>query len=456
MIIARRRAGSACRNRRWLLVGVGVLLAWLVTSPSPLPADSIVLEGGTVHTLVGEPTPGRVLIGDGLIRAVGSEAAVPEDAVRIDVTGLHVYPGMIDALSQLGLVEIGAVAATVDTTELGSYNPQLRAATAIHPASELIPVTRANGITHALCAPRTGGDGVIPGQASLVHLDGWTVEEMAIDPELAMVINWPAIRTRSFDFATFSFRESSYKEAREQAEEAQNELRDWFEAARHYARAAGSGRTERDLKLESLARIFDSGRPTIIQADAERDIEAAIEFAAEQGLRMILAGGRDAWQVKDLLAEKGIPVILGPTQRLPAEQDDPYDRPFRTAGELAEAGVKIAFGSGAGGGFGPGGAHSARTLPYEAAMAAAYGLAREEAFKALTLYPAEILGVDDQLGSIEPGKIANLIVTDGSPLEITTRVHHLIIDGKVVGTGNRHRSLYERYRARPRNEEVSH
>ncbi len=421
-----------------------------------LSAASIVLEGGTIHTLVGEPTPGRVVIQGGLIRAVGPEAAVPEDAVRLEVTGLDVYPGMIDALGQLGLVEISSVAATVDTTELGSYNPQLRAITAIHPASELIPVTRANGITHALSAPRSGRDGVIPGQASLIHLDGWTAEEMAIDPALAMVIQWPGIRTRSFDFAPFSFRESSYKEVEERAEEAQNELRGWLEAARHYAQASGSGRTERDLKLEALARIFDGGQPVIIQADTRRDIEAAVAFASDEGLRMILAGGRDAWRVKELLAAAGIPVILGPTQRLPSEDDDAYDRPFRTAGELASAGVKIAFGSGAAGGFGPGGPHSARTLPYEAAMAAAYGLAPEEALKALTLYPAEILGIGDRLGSIEPGKIANLIITDGNPLEIATRVHHLIIDGRLVGTDNRHRSLYERYRARPRQEEAGH
>ncbi len=416
---------------------------------SGLTAQPLVLSGGTVHSLAGEPAAGNVVIADGLIHAVG--AGAPEGATVLDIEGLHVYPGLFDSLSTHGLVEIGAVRATVDTTELGNYNPHLTAASAIHPASEVIPVSRANGITHALAAPRSGSDGVISGQAALVHLDGWTVEEMAIDPAIAMVIQWPEIRTRTFDFTTFSVRNTPFNEAKETAEEAQAKLRDWFEAARHYAQAsaAGSGRLERDLKLEALARVVEGDLQVIMLADAARDIEAAVAFAEEQKIDFVLAGGRDAWKVKELLAEKQIPVILGRTQSLPAEDDHPYDQPFRSAGELRAAGVKIAFASGAGGGFGPGGPHSARNLPYESATAAAFGLSRDDAIRALTVYPAEILGVGDQLGTVEAGKIANLIVTDGDPLEITTRVVHLIIGGRVVSTANRHRDLYERYRARP-------
>jgi len=431
-------------------IDVAILSLSVALAPQPARAASIVLEGGTVHTLTGEPTQGPVVIEDGVISGVGPGAAIPDGATRIDVTGLHVYPGLFDALGQMGLVEVNAVAATVDHTELGSYNPHLRAATAIHPASEVIPVSRANGITHALSAPRAGSDGVILGQGSLIHLDGWTVEEMAIDTGLAMVIRWPAIQTRSFDFSTFSIRETPFSEAKEKAEKAQNELRDWLDAARHYAQAAAApgSRAERELKLEALARVFE-GLPVIVFANAKRDIEAALGLAEEYELKVILAGGRDAWMLKEQLAEKAIPVILGRTQSLPAQEDDPYDLPYRTAFELTEAGVLVAFGSGAGGGFGPGGPHSARNLPYEAGMAAGYGLSRDQALAALTLNPARMLGVDDELGSIEAGKIANLIVTDGDPLEITTRVHHLIIDGRAVPTENKHRSLYERYRSRP-------
>ncbi|MCZ6727188.1 MAG: amidohydrolase family protein [Acidobacteria bacterium] len=416
---------------------------------SPASAETLVIDGATVHPVSAESFVGRVVIVDGLIEAAGPDAVAPADARVLDASGLHVYPGLCDSFSQLGLVEIGAVSATDDRAEMGMYNPHLRAATAIHPASEVIPVARANGVTHSVVAPRVD-DGVIAGQAALVNLAGWTVEEMTLDVSIAMVIAWPEVETRSFDFSTFSFRETPFNEAKEKAEERQNELRDWLDAARHYAQAAASSdnRGERNLELEALAEIVDGGQLVVILADAKRDIEAAVAFAEEQGLRMILGGGREAWKLKELLAEKEISVILGLTQSLPREEDDPYDRPFRNAGELAAAGVRIAFSSGAGGGFGPGGPHLSRTTPYESGMAAAYGLGREEALKALTLYPAQIFGVDDRLGSIEAGKIANLIVTDGSPLEITTQVRYLIIAGREVSTANRHDRLYERYRSR--------
>lgn len=416
----------------------------------PGATQPLVIEGGTIHPIAGEPFVGRVVVDGGLIREVGADVATPADATTIDASGLHVYPGLFDALSQSGLLEVGAVPATDDQAEMGMYNAHLQAATAIHPASEVIPVTRANGVTHSVVAPQVDDDGVIAGQAALVHLDGWTVEEMAVDPAVAMVVQWPAIVTRSFDFSTFSIRETPFNEAKEEAETKQNELRDWFDAARHYAQAtaAGSTRTDRDLRLEALAGVLDGGQRVLMLADNERDIEAAVEFAEEQGLDMILGGGRDAWKVKEMLAEKGIPVVLGLTQSLPREEDDPYDRPFTAPAQLVEAGVRIAFSSGGGGGFGPGGPHQSRTTPYEAATAVTYGLSEDEALKALTLNPAEIFGVGERLGTIEAGKVANLIVTDGSPLEITTRVEHLIIAGRVVSTANRHRSLYERYRAR--------
>jgi len=164
---------------------------------------------------------------------------------------------------------------------------------------------------------------------------------------------------------------------------------------------------------------------------------------------MILSGGREAWKVSDTLAAKKIPVILGRTQSLPSEEDDPYDRPYAMPAELNKAGVRIAFSSGAGGGFGPSGPHGARTLAYEAAQASAFGLSDDDAMKAITLWPAEMLGVDKQLGSIETGKIGNLIVTDGNPLALTTNVKHLIIAGRDVSLENRHLALYEKYRGRP-------
>jgi len=427
-----------------------LVLVCLLIAPVVLMAETIAITGGTVHPITGDPFVGTVVVTDGLIVAAGPDADAPADSQVIDATGKHVYPGMIDAMSQLGLLEVGAVPATDDQAELGMFNPHLQAATAIHPASELIPVARANGITHTLVAPQVD-DGIIAGQAALIHLDGWTVEEMALDPAIAMVVSWPEIETRRFDFATFSMKETPYNEAKEKADEKRKEVEQWLEAARHYAQAreAGSTRLQKDLKLDTLAQWVADDRLVIISANSERDIKSAIDYSEKIGFRMILAGGRDAWKVKELLAEKEVPVILGIVQSLPREDDDPYDMPFRNPSELVEAGVKIAFASGAGGGFGPGGPHNSRTTPYEAATAVAFGLSEEDAMKALTLWPAEFLGFGDRLGSIEAGKIANLIVTDGNPLEITTQVEHLVINGREVSTDNMHQRLYERYRARP-------
>ena len=414
-------------------------------------ADSLVISGGTVHPMTGEPFVGNIVIEDGIITAVGADVTVPADAAAvIDASGLHVYPGMVDAFSQLGLVEVNAVASTDDQAEMGAYNPHLHAATAVHPASELIPVARSNGITHSLIAPDADDDSVILGQAVLAHLAGWTIEEMTLEPAAAMVIEWPEIRTRRFDFATFSMKESPFNDAKEEAEKKVAELASWLEAARHYRQAseAGSDRLERDIRLEALAGVLDGGQTVVVKANRKRDIESAVEFAEQQQLEIVLAGARDGWKVAEMLAEKEIPVILGTVQSLPAEADDPYDKPFKNAAALVAAGVKIAFSSGAGGGFGPGGPHNVRTLPYEAATAVAYGLDAGDAMRALTLWPAEMLGVGDRVGSIETGKVANLMVVDGDPLEIISRVEHLVIGGEQVPTANRHRALYQTYRAR--------
>lgn len=445
---------TPCRRlRRTLALTVALTSSMLVLPVlpvSPLQAEILVVRGATVHPVSAEPFVGSIVIEDGTIIAVGADAAAPSAATVIEAEGLHVYPGMMDALSQVGLVEVNAVAATDDQAEMGTYNPHLAATTAIHPASEVIPVTRANGVTHVLAAPQTDSGGVIPGRAAVIHLDGWTVEEMLEESSQTLVITWPGVVTRSFDFSTFSFKESPFKEAEETAQKAQNELRDWFDAARHYAQATAGGtvRAARNLKLEALGQALAGDRPIVVIADAKRDLEDAIAFAEEQEIDLVLAGGRDAWQIKETLAEKSIPVILGMTQSLPQDDDDPYDRPYGNPGELVAAGVKIAFGSGAGGGFGPGGPHNSRLIAWESATAIPYGLAAEDALRAVTLWPAEILGVAERLGSIEPGKRANLIVTDRSPLELTFELRHLIIGGVEVSTGNRHLALYEKYRGR--------
>ncbi|MFQ5818089.1 MAG: amidohydrolase family protein [Terriglobia bacterium] len=441
---------------RHMALGFALGLAWLaVATPGHAAEPLYAIRGAKIYTLTGPPIEnGTLIIRNGKIAAVGLNLRIPARAQVINARGLEVYPGLFDSISRLGLIEIGAVSATVDTTELGAYNPQLVAATAVHPASEHILVARANGITHALAAPGAGGGGffgrfsggaaVIPGQGSLIHLSGWTIEEMAIETSVAMMLNWPSIQTRRFDFSTFSIKQRPFTEAKKEYDEKVAKLEDWLEAAKHYAQAAANGSAanfERDLKLEALARVVQGQLPVIVLANDDRDIKNAVEFAQKHKLKMILAGGAQAWKVKDLLREKNIPVILRPTQALPGEEDEPYDKAFTNPGELHAAGINIAFAT-----FG---SSDSRTLPYEAANAVPYGLPWEEALKAVTLYPAQILGVADRVGTLEVGKIANLIVTDGDPLQIQTQVRYLFINGQLTSTDNKHRQLFEKYRARP-------
>jgi imidazolonepropionase-like amidohydrolase len=437
------------RARSTKTIGSTVFLAAAVLTTS-LGAQELAIIGGTVHPVSGPPIENAmVVVRDGRIAQVGAGFAAPAGAQVVDAKGLHVYPGLFDAFSQLGLTEIDSVSATVDSSEIGSFNPHLSTATAVHPAAEAIPVSRENGITHTLAAPsagggRGGGGSVIPGQAAVVHLDGWTVEEMLIQDRAVMVVAWPSLETRSFDFATFSVRERSYTEAVKEYEKKVDELRDWLDAARHYRQAATAGSTAKfadNLELAALSRVLDGGQKVLVVANGARAIRDAVAFAEEQGLDLVLAGGNEAWKEKQLLAEKGVPVILSNAQRLPGADDEGYDQPFTAPAELVAAGVKIAFGS-----FD---SAQSRRLPYAAATAAAHGLSREEALRAVTVNAAEMLGLADRLGVIEPGKLANLIVTDGDPLEITTVVRHLIIDGREVSTDNRHRRFYERWNARP-------
>jgi imidazolonepropionase-like amidohydrolase len=435
------------------LTAVPLVTSWLGTNAMPGPAAAphlYAVRGAKVYTLAGPPLENAtVVIRDGKIAAVGQGLEVPGDAEVIDAKGLEVYPGIFDSATTLGLQEIQAVPATVDTSDVGTYNPQLVAMTAVHPASELIPVARASGITHALAAPlggsRGGGGSVITGQASAINLAGWTVEEMLIRRSVAMVVAWPTLQSRSFDFSTFSVRERPFTEVKQEYDKRIFDLTDLLERARHYAQAMEKGSSanfDRDLKLEALGPVVQGKLPVLVVADQKRAIRDAVEFCDKQKLKMILGSGSESYKVKELLASKHVPVILGPTQSLPEDEDAPYDQSWATPGQLRAAGIKIAFATFADSSF-------SRRLPYQAANAVAYGLPYEEALKAVTLYPAQILGLADQLGTIEAGKIADLIVTDGDPLAIPTQVRYLFINGQLTSTDNKQLRLYEQYRKRP-------
>jgi len=428
------------RIARLLLGGVCVALA---IPAGDAAAQDLVIRGGTVHTLAGPDIPnGAVLVRDGTIAAVGPTVDAPADAVVIDATGRHVYPGLFDAITRLGLTEIGAVDVTNDLAELGTFNPHLLGATAVHPASEHIPVARANGITHAVATPeaRPGGIG---GQGSLIDLDGWTIEEMLVSPSVGLVVAWPGIETRGFDFATSSRRDRSYRDAKRLHDQRVDSLEAWFDAARQYRHAVAADSTvPRDLRLAAFGPVLAGDLPLLVSANTTREILEAVAFAERQQVRIVILEGSEAWKVADTLAAKHVPVILGRTAALPTSENEEYDEMYAQPGKLYAAGVRFAIST-----FD---ASDSRTLPFEAGFAVPYGLPAEEALKAITRSPAEILGVADRLGTIEPGKIANLIVTDGTPLEIRTQVSHVIIAGRDVSLENRHHALYEKYRARPK------
>jgi imidazolonepropionase-like amidohydrolase len=430
-----------------LVLGASLAIpAWTQTATT----TSYAIKGGKVFTLAGPAIEnGTVLIRDGKIAGVGAGIAIPADAQVIDATGLEVYPGMFDPVTQIGLNEVSAVRATVDVSELGDYNPELVAATAVNHASAHIAVTRANGITEVIAAPGTSGfdlqsGGLIAGQASAFNLAGWTMDEMQINRSVAMVINWPSIQTRTFDFASFSIKEKPYADVKKEYDKSVNSLGDWMDRARHYAQAKEKGSPalyERDLKLEALVPVVQGKLPVLVTADEARDIRNAVDFCTKQNLRMILGSGAEAWKVKELLKDKKIPVVLAPTNRLPEQEDTPYDKPYTEPSELFAAGIPIAFSS-----FGTA---FSRRLPQYAGTAVAYGLPHDEALKAVMLNAAQIFGLADQLGTLEPGKLANVIVTNGDPLELQTQVRYLFIKGQLTSTDNKHRELYEQYRKRP-------
>ncbi len=404
-----------------------------------------------IFTLAGSPIDdGILVIRDGKIAAVGTNVDVPAGAQVIDGKGLQVYPGLFDPVTQMGLSEIAAVSATVDTTETGAFNPDVVAAEAVLPSSEHIPVTRAAGITEVLAVPASGGFdsrgsvNILGGQASAINLAGWTINDMLIKKSVAMVLDWPQIQTQSFDFATFSRKTKPFPEAKQERDKQVDELADWLDNARHYAQAWGHGgpaEYRRDLKLEALVPVIRGELPVLVFANRARDIRNAVEFCDKQKVKMILAGGAEAYKVKELLRSKSIPVILQPTLTAPLDEDEPYDRSLSQPAELVDARVKIAFGS-----FDN---SFARRLGQQAANAVAYGLPYDEALKAVTLYPAQIFGLADQIGTLELGKIANVIVTNGDPLELTTDVRYLFIKGQLTSTDNKHKALYEKYLNRP-------
>jgi imidazolonepropionase-like amidohydrolase len=349
---------------------------------------------------------------------------------------LHVFPGLIDAGTQVGLTEIGSAKETQDFSEGGDFQPDLRATTAINPESELIPVTRANGVLTVVVRPIGG---VVGGQAGIINLAGWVPKDMTIIDQLALHVEFPSESPLFwFDPSTAGIGRAVAKKQREEKIKKLKELFD--EAKRYEATRKANPDSPITPRLEAMLPYVRGDRPVIVSAERKSEIIDAIKLADELKFKMILSGATDAWKVADDLKKHDIPVIVGPVMSLPVERDDPYDAPYANAAKLYRAGVRFCIRST--------GSSNARNLPYEAAMAVSYGLPADEALKAVTIYPAEILGVGDQLGSIDTGKRANLVLTNGDLLQPSTQVLGLFIDGKPLEPTSKQTKLFEKYRER--------
>lgn len=415
--------------------------------PPPPQKTPLLITNATLHTVSGPVIEnGRMLVERGRIVALaGPGQALPASATPpqvVDLGGRHVYPGFIAANSALGLVEVSAVPVTVDTTETGAINPNARALVALNADSELLPVARSNGVLAALAAPTVAGAGGIAGLSSLIQLDGWTWEEMALRPDAALHVRLPNMRLNNALLGPDL--EPLGDELRRVAANRLREIEQAFDAAAAYARArAATPEMPRDARWEAMLPVMRGERPVFVHANDLAQIRQALALAERHGLQLVLVGGADAWRLAGVLRERNVPVIIASVHQRPLRRDDAVDDPFRLAARLHAAGVRFAIARG--GGLA---ASNDRNLPYEAATAAAHGLPRDEALKAITLYPAQILGVEKQLGALAPGLLASFIVTDGDPLETPTQVQRIFIQGREVDAGNRQTRLAEKYRQR--------
>lgn len=405
--------------------------------PAPPQKKAMAITNCTLHPVSSKPFKGTILFEKGKIVALGKKVKLPKGTVVMDAQGKHVYPGLFESHSQLGLTELAAVRATNDFRESGTINPNVKALVSVYPDNMQIPVTRSNGVLFAVTAP---SGGLISGKSAVIQLDGWTYEDMAILPEASLQVNWP-----SQTLSSRARRRMSDKEISDLKSERKKQLiqiRELFDSARRYQAARNvDGSTQRyDARLEAMQSVVNGKTPLMVRADRAADIQSAIAFSVEQKLKLIILGGYDAELCANALKKHNVPVIVSATHRNPQRRDDGYDRAYDLPARLHKAGVTFCIS-----GTDRSETWNARNLGYQAGHAVGFGLPEDIALKSVTLFPAQILGVADRIGSLEVGKDASFIVTDGSPLETFTEVHAAFLQGGKVDLNNRQKRLYKKY-----------
>ena len=405
--------------------------------PASQQDHAILIKDFTIHPISGPPIEeGFLFFENGKIVYTGNKfTKLLNKTEVVSLPGKHVYPGLISANSIMGLVEVNAVRSTRDFAEVGSFNPNVRAEVSYNPDSEIIPVTRSNGLAIVLSAPQSG---LVSGTSAAMMLDGWTSETATLKAPVGMHIHWPGMNVSHSPWA-----QKRPEEQKKERNKQLNELDEILDKARAYVQSANTEKSlqKTDLKWASMAALVKGELPAFIHANSVQQIEAAVEWATRQGLNMVLVGGRDAWMLTDLLKKNDIPVIIEATHKLPSRRHSDYDESFKTPLKLYEAGIEFCITSNSGSFQTP----HLRNLPYEAATAAAHGLPKDEALKSVTIHAAEILGIADRVGSLETGKDATFIITDGDPLEVMTQVEQLYIQGRKVDMSDRHKMLRDKY-----------
>ena len=402
----------------------------------PPQSEPIALTGATIHTVTaGVIENGTILFENGVITAVGADIEVPDGARVVDVSGKHIYPGLIDAYSTVGISEIGAVDVSSDVNELGDFNPNVRAAVAVNAESRHIGTTRTAGVLVTLTTP---GGGLISGMSSAMNLEGWSWEEMSLESAAALNVNWPNPNPRRFR-GFRGFGPQGPQEDPPTYEERVQELKDFFAEARAYRDAAAAGEELRsDSRYAAMIPALDGDIPVVVSADGAAQINDAITWAEEEGVRIVIRGGGDAIHVADRLAANDIPVILTSTMAAPGRAYEGYDGAYTMPARLYEAGVRFAISGGSG-------ALYSNRLPWEAGVAVAFGLPEEEALKAVTINAAEFMGIADRVGSLEPGKQATLLITTGTPLDMTSEIEQAYIQGRELDMMDIQKWFFDKY-----------
>lgn len=400
--------------------------------PGDKQSHAILLAGGDLHTVSqGTMTGTDILFENGRITAIGKRLSPPPGAKIIDITGQQVYPGLIDANSSLGLIEIEAARATNDQDERGNDNPDVQSHIAYNPDSEIIPTVRSNGITTALIVPQGS---LLRGQSSLINLDGWTKEDAMEKEAAALHLSWPRV-----SIITAWWMDQSAEDQKKENEENRKKLEDVFEKAKSYYTARKvDPNLPIDSRWEAMVGVFDKTLPVFVHAGDMRQIEQAADFGNKYDVKIVIVGGEETYRSVELLKKNNIPVVVERTQQMPMRADDAYDLAYALPKFLSDAGVKYCISQSA--------SWATRNLPFQAGEAAAYGLSRDEALRAITLSAAEIIGVEKELGSLEVGKKATLVVSAGDIMDhLTNQVTYMYIDGREVDLDNKHKELFRKY-----------